>query len=435
MTEVSPASLCWAQLAYLANGPDPYVALLAFTSSAAETLDLVTTALDDSKDLTVDEVKVLSGFSLIKRNLTHGFTTIDRPVPRALTGFLAEHFIHWRARWRDLKNMSADALVDHLTFHDRYDILTPSSSLWPVRLWDLMIRAGAATPLCLWVEGDVTALTRGVGSVGIVGSRESTAYGETCAHDIAQRVSLQGFSVFSGGAMGIDASAHWGWYDGLSAQSGTSRPASVAFCAGGLRHLGPSRNLRLFDEMASNGGALVSELPPDTVSHPKRFLARNRLIAAMSDCVVVAQARFRSGALNTAQWANELGRTVVAIPGLITTPENAGCNRLIAEQKATILTSVTDIDAFLPQLGTLPFAMPPTEPDTSVASDAGKAATSRQGVEATVLDLLKATPALSTEGLIESLDARGFTLTPAAVNRILGKLELEGRLPTTTEKR
>lgn len=435
MTDISSASLPWAQLAYLANGPDPYLALLAFTSSAAEALGLVTTALDDSRGSDIDDVKALSGFNLIEQALVHGFTSLDRPTPRALIGFLAHHFVQWRARWRDIKAMSDDALSDFFTFHGRYDILTPSSSLWPVRLWDLMTRAGAAAPLCLWCEGDITALTRGIGSVGIVGSRESTAYGETCAHGIAQRVSSQGFSVFSGGAMGIDASAHWGWYDGMSSQSEPSYPGSVAFCAGGLRHLGPSRNLRLFDEMASNGGALISELPPGTVSHPKRFLARNRLIAAMSDCVVVAQARFRSGALNTAQWANELGRTVVAIPGLITTPENAGCHRLIAEQKAAILTSVTDIDAFLPQPGTLPFALPPTSRETPRTANPKEADTSLHEVDSTVLSLMKATPGLSTEGLLESLHDRGFTLTVAALNRIVGKLELEGRLPITTEKR
>ena len=83
---------------------------------------------------------------------------------------------------------------------------------------------------------------------------------------------------------------------------------------------------------------------PSTIPEPRRFLLRNRLIAALAYSVVVAQARLRSGALNTAGWANEMNRRLFAVPGEITTPAHAGCNRLIADQQASLLSSTSDIE-------------------------------------------------------------------------------------------
>lgn len=91
-------------------------------------------------------------------------------------------------------------------------------------------------------------------------------------------------------------------------------------------------------------GALVSELCPGTIPEARRFLSRNRIIAALSSTLVVTQARLRSGALNTVNWGNELQRDIHAVPGNIDMPGNSGCNRLIQEQRATIVCSVADMD-------------------------------------------------------------------------------------------
>lgn len=107
--------------------------------------------------------------------------------------------------------------------------------------------------------------------------------------------------------------------------------------------MGPLRNRDLFQSMERQGGALISEMHPETIPEGRRFLLRNRIIAALSSTIVVAQARHRSGALNTANWGAELGREVYAAPGRIDTPENIGCNRLIHQGKATLLISATDI--------------------------------------------------------------------------------------------
>ena len=105
-------------------------------------------------------------------------------------------------------------------------------------------------------------------------------------------------------------------------------------------------NERLFETIINHSGALISELCPGTVPEARRFLIRNRLIAALSSTLIVAQARARSGALNTAGWANELNRRVFAVPGDVTMPHNTGCNRLIQEGQASIICSLTDIDEF-----------------------------------------------------------------------------------------
>lgn len=106
----------------------------------------------------------------------------------------------------------------------------------------------------------------------------------------------------------------------------------------------PQCNSELFDGIAENGGALVSELCPGTIPEARRFLSRNRIIAALSSTLVVTQARLRSGALNTVNWGSELQRDIHAVPGNIDMPGNSGCNRLIQEQRATIVCSVADMD-------------------------------------------------------------------------------------------
>ena len=109
--------------------------------------------------------------------------------------------------------------------------------------------------------------------------------------------------------MGIDAAAHWGALEAMNQLGAKVAGRTVAIFAGGLDHCGPTTNMRLFEQICAQHGALVSECTPSTIPEPRRFLLRNRLIAALAYSVVVAQARLRSGALNTAGWANEMNRS------------------------------------------------------------------------------------------------------------------------------
>jgi DNA protecting protein DprA len=318
-------------------------------------LPRITSTESTSPTTTEKDIRKSSGtsneFSALHHALLSGYEAIDvSPSP-----FLEQNLFilsqRWVARYDTIRSKSAEELFQHFTHDGRYQLITPAMEQWPKRLDDLLIRTQSSPPLCLWCEGDASIFLKHRNVLAVVGSRESNDYGERCSHEIGRREAQRGCLIVSGGAMGIDASAHWGALAATTPAtvSGQRNSGStVAIFAGGLRHQGPSRNQRLFSEIVASGGALVSELPPDTIPYASRFLARNRLIAALSDCTIVTQARYRSGALNTAQWAAELGRSVLAIPGNIDTPANAGCNRLITEQKATMLSALTDVELFLP---------------------------------------------------------------------------------------
>jgi DNA processing protein len=112
--------------------------------------------------------------------------------------------------------------------------------------------------------------------------------------------------------------------------------------AGSLDNLYPSGNWQLFDEI-SHTGLLLSEMAPGSKPTRWRFLQRNRLIAALSEAVVVTEAGWRSGSINTASHANALNRRVFAVPGPINSPSSAGCNRLIRDQLAELLLDAADL--------------------------------------------------------------------------------------------
>ncbi|WP_196779134.1 DNA-processing protein DprA [Bifidobacterium choloepi] len=235
------------------------------------------------------------------------------------------------------------ALRAWATADGAYRLVVPGDDCWPSRFADLSVRSDWAPPVCLWVRGAPDALVACDMPVAIVGSRAVNDAGRHIAGTLASNLAAAGHTVVSGGAMGTDAAAHRGVVD-MADRIGTERCGrTVAFFAGGLDHAGPSVNLRLFDRIVAAGGALATEMAPGTVPEAHRFLMRNRLIAALADSIVVAQARLRSGALNTANWANDLNRNVWAAPGSPLDADSSGCNRLIADQRAVPLLDVADL--------------------------------------------------------------------------------------------
>ena len=140
--------------------------------------------------------------------------------------------------------------------------------------------------------------------------------------------------MVSGGAYGIDASAH----RGALAASGVT----VAVLAGGLEFGYPQGHGELFAAIAAHG-VLVSECPPDRGPTRPGFLVRNRIIAALSRGTVVVEAALRSGALNSARHARELCRPVMAVPGPVTSEQSAGCHELIRDYGAMCVTCASDV--------------------------------------------------------------------------------------------
>lgn len=246
-----------------------------------------------------------------------------------------------------LSSPSQNIFEKYITNHYRYHLLTPSHSLWNSHLNSLIIHTTTPPPLCLWIEGSIDSLNMLSStsiSLGIVGSRHASDNGKQYAWDLGHYATLHNIPVISGGAWGIDAAAHSGALRG-SEISGCQ--PTIAIFAGGLNRKGPQSNATLFNAILESQGALISELPPESIPHASRFLERNRLIAALSSCICVVEASWRSGALNTARWGYDLLRPVVALPGDIDSTFSAGCNKLIASQKAQLLTSISDISSYV----------------------------------------------------------------------------------------
>ena len=208
-------------------------------------------------------------------------------------------------------------------------LLTPVDSDWPMALNDLLL-----PPIGLVVKGDRSILNNLDKSISIVGSRKPTSYGDQIAKSLAMQAVRRGLIVVSGGAYGIDTASH------IGALAGGGK--TICVLAGGVNRLYPKDNKKLFDQI-STSGLLISEVLPNVVSKPYRFLIRNRLIAALSKATVVVEAEFVSGSIRTARDAAEIFRPVFAIPGEVTSALSEGCHRLIAERIADIATNLDEI--------------------------------------------------------------------------------------------
>ncbi len=234
-----------------------------------------------------------------------------------------------RARWVPRADVRAvrDALRGALEIDAR--LLIPGDDDWPLGLDDL----GPHVPVGLWVRGDGAAL-RDRRAIAIVGARAATGYGDHMATELAGDLAATGEVIVSGGAYGIDGSAHR-----AAVRSGGS---TVAFMAGGVDRTYPAGHHQLFEQIRAHG-AVISEVPCGAAPTKWRFLARNRLIAAASVATVVVEAGWRSGSLNTAGHASSLGRPLGAVPGPVTSAASAGCHRLLREYDAVCVTTAGEV--------------------------------------------------------------------------------------------
>ena len=213
----------------------------------------------------------------------------------------------------------------------------PGDAEWPTQLDDLAhsepVSELGGVPIGLWVRGPVRLDDLG-DSTAIVGSRTSTTYGEHVAREIAAGVARAGHCVVSGAAFGIDQAAHRG-------ALALDQP-SVAVLACGVDRAYPSAHRSLIEHMAQVG-AVVSELPLGCAPLKVRFLARNRLIAALTRGTVLVEAAIRSGALNTAGWAESLSRPVMGVPGAVTSAQSQGVHHWIRRGAANLVTGPDDV--------------------------------------------------------------------------------------------
>lgn len=173
-------------------------------------------------------------------------------------------------------------------------------------------------PVVLYVKGQL--LPKDKNSVAMVGSRMTTHYGIEVARKLAYQLAYLGVTVVSGGARGIDSAAHQG---ALSARGRT-----IAVLGTGINLVYPSENAQLYERITANG-ALITQFPFNRPGDKQSFPIRNRIVAGMTLGAVVVEANLTSGALITANFANEYGRQVFAVPGRIDSPRSKGCHDLI----------------------------------------------------------------------------------------------------------
>lgn len=194
----------------------------------------------------------------------------------------------------------------------------------------------ADPPYVLYYKGRLPREDRR--TVAIVGARMCSEYGHAVAKELGLLLSAHGVEVVSGMAKGIDSDGHFG------ALEAGGRTYAVLGCGPDICY--PSSGRELYGQILESGG-IISEYPPGTRPKPGYFPCRNRIIAGLSDVVVVVEAKARSGSLITADLALEQGKEVFAVPGRIYDTQSAGCNALI-QQGAGI---ITDGSEFLRELG------------------------------------------------------------------------------------
>jgi DNA processing protein len=249
-------------------------------------------------------------------------------------------------------------------------------------------------PAVLYVAGDLAAFARR--AVAIVGTRQASGYGIAVASQLADDLAGAGVAIVSGLALGIDGAAHRA---ALAAGAPT-----IAVLPSPLDRIYPPRHRRLARDIVAAGGLLVTEIPIGAGVGRPDFARRNRIIAGLAEAVIVVEAPDSSGALLTAAAASAIGRELYAVPGPIDALASRGCNRLIADNQAAIVTSSA---AVLAQIG-LRRTMRPAAVETL------------SEVEGMLLGRL-----LERSGSIEELVDRTHQ-PPAAVASALALLEARG---------
>ncbi len=257
-----------------------------------------------------------------------------------------------------------------------------------------LLRAIPDPPPVLWLRGEAPSELLARASVAIVGARACSSYGRSVARSLGRELAAAGLVVVSGMARGIDGEAHRGALD--------AGGVTVAVLGCGIDRDYPAAHRELAGRIVERG-LIVSEYEPGVEPAPWRFPARNRIIAGLCLATVVVEARERSGALITADFALEDGREVMAVPGEITSTVSAGSNALL-RLGATPVTAAADV---LEAYG-IELAPEPSEPPGELAG------------------LLLAHVAESPASIDELARASG--IAPGEVAATLIELELAGRI-------
>jgi len=372
--------------------------------------------------------------------------TAEREARAGLTGTVGAGDRAWVER---VRREGAPAVWDRLVANGRAELGRPARDLmvlerlggrlvipgddeWPPCVDSLAAAVYADAlpseqlrePLALWVRGPLRLDAATVRAAAVVGSRAATQYGVDVAAEIAVGLAGRGWTTVSGAAYGIDGAAHRG---ALAVDGPT-----VAVLAGGVDVPYPRGHTDLLGRVLATG-AVVSEVPPGYAPMRQRFLLRNRLISALSRGVVLVEAGWRSGALNTTAHARAVHRPVLAVPGPVHSLLSAGCHREVRERGGVL---VTDAEQVVHELGAV---------GEQLDRRHQEAAGARDGLRADLARLLEAVPvhaAASADSIARvagvpvraALQALGALAAAGLVTSDAGRWRLTplGRAPAAT---
>ena len=262
---------------------------------------------------------------------------------------------------------------------------------WGTDAYPPLLGTIADPPPLLWVRGDVQAMH--AVCIAIVGSRSASEYGLAVAESLASPLAGTGLVIVSGLARGVDSAAHRG-----AITSGRT----IAVFGSGLDICYPREHTDLAEAIVCNHGCLVSELPIGTPPRPHHFPRRNRIISGLSRAVIVVEASERSGSLQTARFALEQGREVMAVPGSILSDRNRGSHALLKDG-ACLVEQATDVIEELKLSVTLDTAPTPPSDAPDLVLD------SMSNGEVYDFDALIRMTGLSSAALLERLTTHELT--------------------------
>jgi len=254
-------------------------------------------------------------------------------------------------------------------------------------------------PMVLYIKGRDIPDNRTF--IAVVGSRNSTSYGQKAAEKIGQGLARRGLGVVSGMARGIDSSSHWGCLEG--------KGLTIAVLGTGVDIVYPPSNRKLYDRIAEKG-IIISEFPMGSPPMPNNFPIRNRVISGLCRGTVIVEATKNSGSLITASLALEQGRELFAVPGSINSFKSMGCHYLI-KQGACLIENADDI---LEALGMNYPSVPKTDTFRERTPDG------MDDAESALYNIIGDYPVH-----IDQI-ARDGKMTPGEVSSLLMKMELKG---------
>lgn len=271
-------------------------------------------------------------------------------------------------------------------------VIKSSESTYPDRLNKLH-----DPPKLLFCTGKIEPLYSST-VLSVVGSRKTTAYGRQVTAELIRGLRGTDTVIVSGLAFGIDSLAHRAALD--------NNLTTIAVMPGGLDRIYPASHQALAKEIIERGGALISEYPNGTRATKYHFPARNRIVAALADAVLVIEAAQKSGTLITAEHALDIGVSVLAVPGNITSSQSVGANRLL-QMGAGVVDSADTLRA---ELNIENVEIPQHAPNVN----------NRE--QQMIIDNLKKSPMTATE-LCERTN-----IEPRELNKLLTTLELSSHI-------